>query len=153
NLVASLPGGWEQIRTMIRENTANQPVFANAPMVIQESLLFPYVNGADFVRRYSARHPSSMPFDSLPQSTEQILHDAAYFGKRRDVPIIVKLPKIAGSYYENDLGEFGTRLFLFRHLGSTNVAATAAAGWGGDRYAVVRTPKGDGIAWVSTWDT
>src|SRR5439155_12188100 len=52
-----------------------------------------------------------------------------------------------------DLGEFGTRLFLFRHLGSTNVAATAAAGWGGDRYAVVRTPKGDGIAWVSTWDT
>ncbi len=153
NLVASLPGGWEQIRTMIRENTATQPVFANAPMVIQESLLFPYVNGADFVRRYHSRHPASMPFDSLPQSTEQILHDSAYFGARRDLPIEVRLPAIAGSYYENDMGEFGTRLFFFKYLTNTNVAASAAAGWGGDRYAVVHTPKGDGIVWVSAWDT
>lgn len=153
NLVASLPGGWEQIRTMIRESTATQPVFANAPMVIQESLLFPYVNGADFVRRYHARHPSTMPFDSLPQSTEQVLHDSAYFGAHRDVPIKVTLPAIAGSFYENTMGEFGTRLFLFKYLNSANVAASAAAGWGGDRYAVVHTPKGDGIVWVSTWDT
>jgi hypothetical protein len=51
------------------------------------------------------------------------------------------------------MGEFGTRLFLYKHLNSTKVAASAAAGWGGDRYAVVHTPKGDGIVWVSTWDT
>ena len=153
NLVASLPGGWEQIRTMIRENTATQPVFANAPMVIQESLLFPYVNGADFVRRYHSRHPSALPFDSLPQSTEQILHDSAYFGAHRDPPITDGHPAIAGSYYENDIGEFGTRLFFFKHLNSTKVAASAAAGWGGDRYAVVHTPKGDGVVWVSAWDT
>src|SRR2546430_6471850 len=114
NLVASLPGGWGKIRAMIREHTATQPVFANAPMVIQESLLFPYVNGADFVRRYSGRHLSSMPFDSLPQSTEQVLHDAAYFGARRDAPVRLTLPRINGSYYENDLGEFGTRLF-YKH--------------------------------------
>src|SRR5579862_8204848 len=71
NLVASLPGGTEQIRAMIRDAQTTQPVFANAPMVIQESLLFPYVNGWEFVRRYVARHPQTMPFDSLPQSTEQ----------------------------------------------------------------------------------
>ena len=153
NLVASLPGGWEQIRAMIRDAQATQPVFANAPMVIQESLLFPYVNGADFVRRYDARHPSSMPFDSLPQSTEQVLHDAAYFGAHPDRPIIITLPTIAGSFYQNNLGEFGTRLFIFKSLNSTKVAASAAAGWGGDRYAVVHTPRGDGITWVTAWDT
>ena len=32
-----------------------QPIFASAPMVIQETLLFPYLNGADFVRRFKAR--------------------------------------------------------------------------------------------------
>ena len=153
NLVASLPGGWEQIRSMIRDATATQPVFANAPMVIQESLLFPYVNGMDFVRRYETRHPGSMPFDSLPQSTEQVLHDAAFFGKTPDRPIQVELPKIPGAFYQNDLGEFGTRLVLFNFLKNTNVSASAAAGWGGDRYAVVHTAKGDGIVWVSAWDT
>src|ERR1051325_10323180 len=138
---------------MIRDATATQPVFANAPMVIQESLLFPYVNGMDFVRRYESRHPGSMPFDSLPQSTEQVLHDAAFFGKTPDRPIQVALPKIPGAFYQNDLGEFGTRLVLFNFLKNTNVSASAAAGWGGDRYAVVHTPKGDGIVWVSAWDT
>jgi hypothetical protein len=153
NIVASLPGGWEQIRSMIRDAQATQPVFAHAPMVIQESLLFPYINGAEFVRRYEVRHPGSMPFDSLPRSTEQVLHDSAYFGAHPDLPVTVGLPGIAGSFYENNLGEFGTRLFLFNYLKNTNVAASAAAGWGGDRYAVVHTPKGDGITWVSTWDT
>lgn len=153
NLVASLPGGWEQIRSMIRDAQATQPVFANAPMVIQESLLFPYVNGADFVRRYDARHPTSMPFDSLPESTEQVMHDSAYFGRQPDRPIKVSLPPIAGSYYQNNLGEFGTRLFLYKYLKDVSTSASAAAGWGGDKYAVVRTPKGDGICWVTTWDT
>jgi hypothetical protein len=153
NLVASLPGGWEQIRSMIRDAQATQPVFANAPMVIQESLLFPYINGAEFIRRYESHHPGSMPLDSLPESTEQVLHEDAFFGKKRDRPIGVALPPIAGSFYQNDLGEFGTRLFLFNYLKSTNVSASAAAGWGGDRYAVVHTPKGDGIVWVIAWDT
>jgi hypothetical protein len=153
NIVASLPGGWEQIRTMIREAQATQPIFANAPMVIQESLLFPYVNGADFVRRYAGHHPGSMPFDSLPASTEQVMHDAAYFGKHPDHPIAVGLPPISGTIYQNDLGEFGTRLFFFKYLNNTGLAASAAAGWGGDRYAIVRTAKGEGIAWVSAWDT
>jgi hypothetical protein len=122
-------------------------------MVIQESLLFPYVNGWEFVKRYVAKHPQPMPFDSLPQSTEQVLHEDAYFGKHPDLPIVVTLPPITGSFYENDLGEFGTRLFLFNYLKDTKVSASAAAGWGGDRYAMVRTSRGNGIVWVSAWDT
>lgn len=153
SLTASLPGGWQQMQDMIRQATATQPVFASAPMVIQESLLFPYVNGADFVRRYKERHPTRVSFDSLPLSTEQVMHDAAYFGPKKDAPITVGLPPIAGKIYENNLGEFGVRLFLYQHLKDIKTAASAAQGWGGDRYAVVRTPKGDGVVIVSAWDT
>ena len=46
----------------------------------------------------------------------------------------------------------GTRLFLYEHLHDIAAAARGAAGWGGDRYMVVRTAHGDGIAWLTVWD-
>jgi hypothetical protein len=153
SLTASLPGGWQQMQDMIRQATATQPVFASAPMVIQEALLFPYVNGADFVRRYKQRHPSRLSFDSLPVSTEQVMHDEAFFTQNKNAPITVTLPAIAGKVYENNLGEFGVRLFLYHHLRDIKTAAAAAAGWGGDRYAVVKTPRGNGVVMVTAWDT
>jgi hypothetical protein len=161
-ITSALPGGWQQMQDVIRQATATQPVFASAPMVIQEALLFPYVNGADFVKRYKERHPSRMSFDSLPRSTEQVMHDEAFFSTPKDEPITVGLPPVPGKIYENNLGEFGVRLFLYQHLrnprlsSDTNAlktAASAAKGWGGDRYAVVRTPRGDGVAIVTAWDT
>jgi hypothetical protein len=153
SITASLPGGWQQMQDMIRQSTATQPVFASAPMVIQEALLFPYVNGADFVRRYKQRHPSRMPFDSLPVSTEQVMHDEAYFNKPKNQPVTVGLPPLANAFYENNLGEFGVRLFIYHHLRDIKTAAAAAAGWGGDRYAVVKTPRGNGVVMVTAWDT
>src|SRR6185369_13740028 len=126
SLTGSLPGGWQQMQDMIRQATATQPVFASAPMVIQESLLFPYVNGADFVRRYKERHPTRVSFDSLPLSTEQVMHDEAYFGPNKSLPITVTLPPIASEIYQNNLGEFGIRLFLYQHLNDIKVAAAAA---------------------------
>jgi hypothetical protein len=153
SLTASLPGGWQQMQDLIRQSTATQPVFASAPMVIQEALLFPYVNGADFVRRYKQRHPSRLSFDSLPVSTEQVMHDEAFFGPKKDLPVTVGLPPLSNKVYENNLGEFGVRLFLYHHLKDIKTAAAAAAGWSGDRYAVVKTPKGDGVVIVTAWDT
>jgi hypothetical protein len=29
----------------------------------------------------------------------------------------------------------------------------ASVGWAGDRFAVIRTPAGNGIAWASAWDS
>jgi hypothetical protein len=55
--------------------------------------------------------------------------------------------------YENTMGEFETRLFLFQHSGDQRSAIQASVGWAGDRYAVVRTPAGNGIVWASAWDT
>jgi hypothetical protein len=152
NLAAQLPGGWESMRTTIREAQQNQPIFSSAPMVIQETLLFPYINGADFVRRFKSRRPGKLPLDSLPMSTEQLMHDSAYFAKQADAPSEVTLPPLAGSVDQNNFGEFGTRLFLFKHTKDQDRSIRASNGWDGDRYALVKTPSGDAFVWVTVWD-
>ncbi len=153
NIAAQLPGGWESMRQTIRDAQATQPIFASAPMVIQETLLFPYINGADFVRRFQAHYGHRLPFDSLPVSTAQVMHDSAYFGKTKDVPSEITLPPIAGTIDQNDFGEFGTRLFLFQHTGDREQSIRASNGWDGDHYALVKTPGGNAFVWATVWHT
>ena len=155
NVAARLPGGWDRVRQLIREQQSAMPVFASAPMVIQETLIFPYLNGAEFMRRISEQGVSSQAlYRNLPASTEQILHGDAY-GAKRDAPTRVTLPALSGATvaYQNTLGEFETRLFLFEHLQDVQAAARGARGWDGDRYALVDTPKGQGLLWLSVWDS
>jgi hypothetical protein len=155
NIAARLPGGWDQIRQMIREARNEMPVFATAPILIQEALIFPYLSGAEFVRRFKEQRPNQSPLNNMPASTEQVLQTAAYFGARPDQPTAVTLPAPRGGEraYENTIGEFGIRIFVYEHSKDQNTALRAAAGWDGDRYVLVRTPAGNGIAWVTVWDT
>jgi hypothetical protein len=154
NIAINLPGGWDRIREMIRENQASMPIFAAAPKVIQETLIFPYLSGAEFYRNYKERKPGSIIYNDMPASTEQIIHPAAFF-VTRDNPTRVTLGTLSNAtkVYENDLGEFETRLFLFQHLNDQNEAVRGATGWDGDRYAVVNTPQGQGIVWLTVWDS
>ena len=153
--IAMRVGGRDRIREMIRDNQSAMPIFATAPMVIQESLLFPYLSGADFVQRYKEQKPGTNPLANPPRSTEQILHTPAYFGTPTDEPSVVTLPPPRGAtkVYENDLGEFGTRLLLFQHLKDDQAAPRSAVGWDGDRYVVVKGAAGQGIVWASVWDS
>ena len=153
NVAASLPGGWDSMGDVIRESYSAQPVFSAAPMVIKEELLFPYINGMHFVRRFREREPAKLPFADMPRSSEQVLHDDAFFKTPRDAPARITLPPLANRIYENGFGEFGTRLVLFEHLRDRELSSRAAMGWGGDRYVVVRTPSGNAIAWVTAWDS
>lgn len=153
-----MPGGWDRIRDLIRDGQGSMPVFASAPRAVREGLLFPYLGGADFVRRFSDRRPVKELLTDLPVSTKQILNDAAYFTddkSKRDVPTAVTLPKPnAGTViYTNTYGEFETRLILVQHLKDEVAARRGAGGIDGDKYAVVRTPQGDALVWASVWDT
>lgn len=154
NFAMALPGGWERVRQMIRDAQGTMPVFATAPMFIQESLLFPYLSGAEFVRHFKEKRPGQMPFRPPPTSTKQVMHPDRFLDSL-DVPTRVLFPKPeAGSVvYENDLGEFETRLYLFQHLGDAGIAARGAAGWEGDRYLVVNTSQGAGLTWLTVWDS
>ena len=148
--------GWDQLRDQIKQNAASMPVLAAAPTFIQETAIFPYVGGADFYHRFTQKHRGETPYGgNLPTSTEQILHDAAYFGPARDDPTRVTLPPpvSATDLYQDDFGEFQIRVLLANQLKDQAQAVRAAAGWDGDRYMVVKTPSGEGIIWLTVWDT
>ena len=96
------------------------PVVASAPMVLQETLIFPYLSGAEFMRDFESREPGKQPYSDMPASTTQIMHPLTdYFGTR-DWPTRVDATAAAAWYiavqYNDDLGEFETRLFLYQHL-------------------------------------
>jgi hypothetical protein len=149
-------GAWERTRESIRANMDRTPALASAPLIVRETLLFPYLSGAELARSVSGNgHPDSL-LRRLPESTEQVLHADRYVGQggRPDAPLAVALPspRLGSVVAENTLGEFETRLVLFQHLDELRVAAEAANGWGGDRWLVVRTPTGDAFVWVTAWD-
>jgi hypothetical protein len=153
-MIANFPGGWDRVREMIREGQNAMPLFAGAPMLIQETLLFPYLSGAEFMKNFKDKNEGKPPFGDMPVSTEQVLHEDRFF-VTRDPPTAVTLPAPNGGRdaYDNDLGEFETRLFLYQHLKDRDAAYRGAAGWDGDRYVSFQTGRGDGIAWLTVWDT
>lgn len=160
NVAVNLPGGWDRVREEIRNNQSSMPVFSSAPLVIQESLLFPYLSGAEFIKNYKERMHGGVPYGAMPVSTEQILHVYSYFGTpdapgKRDDPTRVSfaLPAGVSATFDNDLGEFETRLFLYQQLTSQDDAVRGAAGWDGDRYVLFQTAHGPAIAWATVWDT
>lgn len=153
DLAAAFPGGWDRVRDMIRESSSQMPIFATAPRIIQETLIFPYLSGAEFMRTFQQLRPNDTPYGDLPHSTEQILHAGAYFNDR-DAPTRITLPapRIGRERYQNGLGEFEIRVFLYEHARDQGSSVRGAAGWDGDRYMVVQTPRGDALVWVSVWD-
>lgn len=154
DLAARLPGGWQRVRQSVRESSTNMPLFSSAPVVLQETLIFPYLSGAEFVRRIKLADSTPVLLRPLPVSTEQILQEAAY-GETMDMPTTVELPapNEGRAVYQNDLGEFETRLLLFQWSRDQNAAIRGAAGWDGDRYVLFETPRGAAIAWLTVWDT
>jgi len=154
SLAARMPGGWDRVRQTIRDAQAMMPVFATAPMFIQETLLFPYLSGAEFVRQFKARRPGVSPLTALPVSTEQVLHPGRLLDSL-ELPVSVALPRPASGsiVYEGGLGEFETRLVLHQFLRNAESAARGADGWAGDRFYVVSVGGGAALAWLTVWDS
>ncbi len=159
DFLSLIPGGWDAVREQIRQNQGSMPAFANAPMVLQESLIFPYLNGAEFMRRFAAREPGQQPYGArMPVSTKQILHSETAYFDHPDLPLRITLPPPADARvtvrYSNTLGEFETRLFLYQYLGDQNAAVRGAAAWEGDRYEVLDlSPRERALVWVTVWDS
>ena len=151
----NIPGGWERMRDLIRESSSSMPLFNASPMLIQETLIFPYVNGAEFVRRFRRSYPDRVLYDAMPVSTEQVLHASRFSIDSADAPTMITLPEMSSGtvVYENNLGEFETRLFLYQHLRDVSAAAEGARGWDGDRYRIVESPAGESLIWATVWDS
>jgi hypothetical protein len=155
--VRHVMGDWSTLRRAIRAAQSAMPVFAGAPLIIQEDLLFPYVAGAGFMLDFDSMRsrPDEQPYgDRMPVSTAQVLHFDLYTA--RDLPERVSLSRVpAGDtvVYDDDFGEFDTRIALQTWGLGDSTAATAAAGWDGDRYAILGSPWGTVVVWATAWST
>ena len=150
--VDQLVGFWEDVRYAIRNQQEAMPIFSNAPLLIRESLIFPYLAGADFVRWYDKRHPPTrLAFgEHAPTSTEQILHPESY--AEQDDPVHLEFeddPFEERLTLDDQLGSFGIHLLLAELSGLKSMSTGAPLAWGGDRFRVY---DGEALVWYSVWD-
>lgn len=150
------------MRTLTGEEAASEQ-FKQAPRALRESLLFPYEEGSQWATQLYKRggwEIVSEAFSKLPQSTEQIMHAEKYFVY--EAPQKLTLPefkRVLGPTWrriESDVnGEWGCYLILDEFLNNTSESKQAAAGWGGDRFALYETGKPGEIfvAQLTAWDT
>lgn len=152
--LTEIPGFGGQMRAVMDGARSQYPALARAPRVIQEGLLFPYLEGAGFVLevwRTRATREGGIQ-DLLPASTEQVTDPARFLADPPDAPTRVSVAPSAGTVlYRDGLGALETRILL-EELGGTSAGA-AATGWDGDEYVLVRTDDGgEALAWASVWD-
>jgi hypothetical protein len=149
---SAVPEFWKQYRQSVRMAQESMPVFSSAPLILRESLIFPYLGGADFVRWFDMEYPDQVPFgEYLPVSTEQILHPDRY--QASDQPVRMTFESVAGLIFQDGMGEFDTRVFMTELSGNESTGAAAATGWGGDRYAVIEVGSDHALVWWTVWDT
>lgn len=134
------------------------PELQQAPAIIREQLLFPYVAGLDFVQaRWTAAGGRPAPLgEGMPATTEQILHPGAWGTPADAAPRTLDFGGTPGPGWKelvsDGLGEFDLRLFLREFLADRAAADAAAAGWDGDVYRLFDGPAGEVLIWVSRWD-
>ena len=142
----------DERRRAIREQEQRMPVFASAPLIVREGLIFPYLAGADFVGWFKRLYPDTVPYGPrLPTSTEQILHPDRY--RAGDDPVLLRFEEAESAIYTDGLGEYEIRVLLTELTGSESTAAAGALDWGGDRYAVFDIAGEQGLVWWSVWDS
>ena len=138
-------------------------ILARTPGILVEGLLFPYTAGQAFVlpvQTSGGWTAVDKLYEDMPRSTEQILHPDKY--RSGEEPIEVKLPTTVAADMgkgwtlpmEDTFGEFQIGVWLRESGIRASDASAAAAGWGGDRLAVLKGPEESwAVVMRTTWDT
>jgi hypothetical protein len=144
---------WGQLRNELTAPQVGLDVFNNAPLAIKSGLIFPYLEGASFMRWFATNHPGDQPYgDRLPQSTEQILHPDRY--QAEDAPVaLVFNGDTTEVMHEDTFGEYEMRVLRSALAGIEAVATDVPLGWEGDRMRVYRSPAGPALVWYSVWES
>jgi hypothetical protein len=124
----------------------------DAPPVIRDHLMQPYLAGLGFARAIWARGGATAMRDAWarpPDSMEQVLHPTRYFAAEPPRRVAPALPGPPGARLvsEGRLGEL-----LIRSLLEAGGEA-AAEGWGGDGWRLYDTGGRTLLVWRSEWDT
>jgi hypothetical protein len=129
------------------EDTSGSPVLARAPLLLQQSLLFPYSEGLNFEHAILVKDGRQAAFAGVlanpPSSSFEIMHPEAYM-VHTPVPML-RLPDIHplldAEYTPYDLGVMGELdvRILTELFGGREIATALAPAWdGGVYYAAQR---------------
>jgi hypothetical protein len=123
-------------------DTSGSPVMARAPLLLQESLLFPYSEGLSFEQAILVKAGKEAAFGGVlanpPSSSFEIMHPAAYMA-HAPVPV-VHLPDIHplldAEYTPYDIGVMGELdvRILIELFGGREMADALAPAWNGGMY-------------------
>ncbi len=147
------PGMWALFREQARNAQQSMPLFAAAPLIVREALIFPYIEGAEFMRWWaSSPHADTMPYGPrMPESTEQILHPERYAAGDRPLELAFA-PASSRVLHEDALGELEIRILGAVLDGTDEVAYAMPLGWAGDRYRITETGAGPALEWHIAFD-
>ncbi len=139
-----------------------QALLERMPAIMRETLLYPYQQGAVFAQAAyigAGGWPGvDALYDDMPESTEQIMHPEKW--QAREAPKDVQLPDDLEANLgtgwsigmEDTFGEFQMGIWLRET--DAPAANDAAAGWGGDRVAVLNGPnEGWAVVLSTDWDS
>ena len=140
----------------------SQAVLDRMPAILKDPLLFPYSNGLQMDLGAYSSGGGYGGVDNLyrnpPDSTEQVLHSDKLAS--REAPVAVTFPadlaSRLGDGWKVTLQDTFGELLLGIILKDAGASASdaAAAGWGGDRVALVEGPSGETAVVLDTaWDT
>ena len=151
----------EEMAELAASDNSAGGAFDSAPRALRELLLFPYDTGLQYVLSLIQRgawNAVNEAYVQLPASTEQVIHPDKYVAG--EAPLEVDLPDITSGLSpdwevvrRNVTGEFFIGVLLGYGI-DTPTARQAAAGWGGDAYALYRNESGQGLMTMKfRWDT
>jgi hypothetical protein len=146
---------------------ANDPaqtaILTQMPDILKDSLLFPYTAGQALVASIQATGGWAAVdklYANPPASTEQVIHPDKFAA--HEPPIKVDFPsdlatRLGGGWsvdLQDTMGEFELQTWL-KSVGKVPPAqaASAAQGWGGDRFAQVTNGNRSGLVVDTRWDT
>ena len=151
----------ELVKVAGSTDPASEAILAKMPAILKDPLLFPYTSGIQLALGAFTNGGFEAVdglFANPPDSTEQVLHPEKF--ATREKPVEVALPTDLASRLgdgwkvslEDTLGEVLLEVVL--RDGGASATNDAAAGWGGDRIALVEGPGGaKAVVMDTAWDT
>jgi hypothetical protein len=141
---------------------ASQAVLDRMPAILKDPLLFPYTQGLTIALTAFTQGGGFAGVDALyadpPASTEQVLHPEKL--EAREAPVAVTFPddlaaRLGDGWKVSMQDTFGELLLgIVLKEGGADAPLDAAAGWGGDRLALVEGPGGEvAVVLETAWDT
>ncbi len=153
----------EMLRSVVESSQASMtdyPELKNAPLYIQQSLLFPYTTGTDFfdaVYRRLGKAAFARVFTEPPVDSAQVMHPELYFSHVKAAH--PELPQVPGSEDSNELtvgsvGEFDHRMLLRQFVNEGQAASLSPHIVGGQfRILSVGKEKKPLLLYASQWDS